>query len=425
MSLIHEITMRGYALIKRNPRLKALVLPLYRVASALVTRVRFVTSAKGRAALVPVTVCRSVAAWVTGAGQGNWCKQIHPAVTVQRPVPKTVGPVHWKFMERQSEVLPPTFVATLHHARIWEDCKVITADNQLLTEVSKEIVSGEYHDLPMDHDIYAGNIHVPLEKLKGRTAVLSAPSGRGYYHWMFDVLPRLDLIRRAGVDWNSIDCFLVNDYITRFHIETLHLLGLVKRKIRSSHWHPYVKAEELIMPSLVGNTGHIPRWACDFLRNSFLHRRPGSVNNINNTLRSLRLYLSRGQVAHRRVINEQEVIAMLNRFGFKSILLESLSFGEQVTLLSSASVVVAPHGAGLTNIVFCHPGTKVIEILSPRAVNIMYWTLCSQIDLDYYYLLAEGMVPPDHEDRYENSEDLKIDLVKLAGILEASGIGNR
>lgn len=423
MNLIHEITMRSYALIKRNPRLKAFVLPLYRVASALAARVRLFTVRKSPAVNVTITVCKSVAAWVTSSGgHGNWCKEIHPATTVQRPVPKTVGPVHWKFMERQSEVLPSTFVACLHDARIWEDCKVITTDNQLLAEVSKEIVRGEYHELPMGHELYTGKILLPLEKLQGRTAVLSAPSGRGYYHWMFDVLPRLDLIRRAGVDWNNIDCFLVNDYITRFHIETLHQLGLVKRKIRSSHWHPYLKAEELIIPSLVGNTGHIPRWTCDFLRTSFLRQRPGKVNGINHTTRSLRLYLSRGQVAHRRVVNEQEVIDMLHRFGFRNILLESLSFAEQVAMLNSASVVVAPHGAGLTNIVFCNPGTRVIEILSPRAVNIMYWTLCSQIDLDYYYLLAEGTVPPDHEDRYENSEDLKIDIGALAGLLEVSGI---
>lgn len=417
MNLIHEITMRSYALIKRNPRLKAFVLPLYRVASALAARVRFITVRRSPAENVHVTVCKSVAAWVTSSGgQGNWCKEIHPPVTVQRPVPKTVGPVHWKFTERQSEVLPPTFVACLHDARIWQDCKVITTDNQLLAEVSKEIVSGEYRELPMGHELYTGKILLPLEKLKGRTAVLSAPSGRGYYHWMFDVLPRLELIRQSGIEWNKVDYFLVNDYITRFHIETLHLLGLIKRKIRSSHWHPYLKAEQLIVPSLVGNTGHIPRWACDFLRNNFI-RQGAKIEK-----RSLRLYLSRGQVAHRRVTNEPEVTAILQRFGFTSILLEALPFCEQVALLNHASVVVAAHGAGLTNIVFCNPGTKIIEILSPNAVNIMYWTLCNQIGLDYGYLLAEGARPPDLEDRYENSEDLKVDIHTLVNMLEASGV---
>lgn len=414
MNLTHEITARAYALVKRSPRLRKLLLPLYRFVSGLATRLRSLrpTTVNETA----VTLCPSVETWVLNShDSGNWFKIIHPAVAVQRELPRTAGPVHWKFIARQTEVLPCTFVASLNHARVWEDSKVITTDNQLLREVSKEIVNGEYHDLQYD-DIRFRRLLLPPEKLKGRTAVLSAPSGRGYYHWMFDVLPRLELIRQSGIEWSKVDCFLVNDYITRFHIETLHLLGLIKRKIRSSHWHPYLKAEQLIVPSLVGNTGHIPRWACDFLRNNFI-RQGAKIEK-----RSLRLYLSRGQVAHRRVTNEPEVTAILQRFGFTSILLEALPFCEQVALLNHASVVVAAHGAGLTNIVFCNPGTKIIEILSPNAVNIMYWTLCNQIGLDYGYLLAEGARPPDLEDRYENSEDLKVDIHTLVNMLEASGV---
>ncbi|MBD1921548.1 glycosyltransferase family 61 protein [Microcoleus sp. FACHB-831] len=54
------------------------------------------------------------------------------------------------------------------------------------------------------------------------------------------------------------------------------------------------------------------------------------------------------------------MINFLKKFGFEQVTLESLSVSDQAALFSSAQVVIAPHGAGLSNVVFCNRGTKVI-----------------------------------------------------------------
>lgn len=44
------------------------------------------------------------------------------------------------------------------------------------------------------------------------------------------------------------------------------------------------------------------------------------------------------------------------------VVLENMPLLDQIALFYGASCVVAQHGAGLSNILFCRPGTKVIEI---------------------------------------------------------------
>lgn len=45
-----------------------------------------------------------------------------------------------------------------------------------------------------------------------------------------------------------------------------------------------------------------------------------------------------------------------------AVFLEQTSLSEQIALFSLADIVIAQHGAALANIVFCKPGTRVIEI---------------------------------------------------------------
>ena len=54
-----------------------------------------------------------------------------------------------------------------------------------------------------------------------------------------------------------------------------------------------------------------------------------------------------------------------------------MEMAEQIRLFASAKLVIAQHGAGLSNIVTCAPGTHVVEI--------------GPVDLPCYLHLAEGL----------------------------------
>ena len=64
----------------------------------------------------------------------------------------------------------------------------------------------------------------------------------------------------------------------------------------------------------------------------------------------------------RKVVNEEEVILFLQKYGFQVVYNEDLSIDEQAQLYYNAECIVSAHGANLVNIIYCKPGTHVCEI---------------------------------------------------------------
>jgi capsular polysaccharide biosynthesis protein len=83
-------------------------------------------------------------------------------------------------------------------------------------------------------------------------------------------------------------------------------------------------------------------------------------------------------------------VHFLKGYNFTVIRPGELDFIEQVALFQSAEIIVAPHGAGLSNIVFCKPGTKIIEIFSSYYLNPCYWYISQEVGLEYHYIIGDG-----------------------------------
>ena len=68
--------------------------------------------------------------------------------------------------------------------------------------------------------------------------------------------------------------------------------------------------------------------------------------------------------------------------------MSSLSFLEQISLFSEAEIIIGLHGAGLSNLMFCQPNTKVVEIKLPHIGN-MYKNLGLKVKLEYYNFIGK------------------------------------
>ena len=133
--------------------------------------------------------------------------------------------------------------------------------------------------------------------------------------------------------------------------------------------------------------------------------------------------MSRSRASGRRIANEGEILPILASRGFARIELEEMSLSAQIALFSEAEAVVAPHGAGLTNLIWCAPQTKILEVFSPLYVNLCYWAIASIVEADYYYLLGseEGVVDDVNDSRYF-LEDISVDPAALKQALDAMSI---
>jgi capsular polysaccharide biosynthesis protein len=97
-----------------------------------------------------------------------------------------------------------------------------------------------------------------------------------------------------------------------------------------------------------------------------------------------KLYVARTDAQRRVMRNEMAVIEEMRRRGYEIVIPGSLSFTEQVRLFRSARLVVGPHGAGLTNVVFCEPGTIVYELVSADYTNSCFCNLAMVCWLQYW-----------------------------------------
>ncbi|MCP8968347.1 glycosyltransferase family 61 protein [Ectobacillus ponti] len=324
--------------------------------------------------------------------------------------PKSIYPaMHWLFRDGSKGTMPPSTIAVVQNGRaVGSHGSIMTDDNHLIFELSHEYVPH-----PEQHSILQKN-DVPDPEWHGDSiAVLTSSVADYYYHWLFDVIARLHMLEAAGIPYNKL---LLNMKGNRpFQQETLALLGIDQSRILTCHEHLHLQAHKLIVPSIVGYLGHMPKWTCRYLRSRFL---PYSRKVFGYE----KIYIKRKYARHRRVINEDEVAAFLEQRGFRTVVLEELSVVEQMNIFASAEVVVAPHGGGLTNLVFCSPRTKVIEFFAPNYINGLYWVLSNHVDLDYYYLFGEGDHPPDYVYPAYVWEDIQVDMQKLKDTLQLAGI---
>jgi len=328
---------------------------------------------------------------------------------------------------------PKTFVAQIPNGRVWivpqENywliCKaiaVITPDNYLLADVSRDypgfLPGCEKHDV-RKHSVFQLESFPGLKQIDGSVAVLSGLSGNVYFHWMVDVLPRIELLRLSGRDLAEIDWFLVNSCQHQFQRESLRILGIPEEKVLESDRLPHIQATELIVPSFAGYLGWPPGWAMDFLRREFLK------GIIPSSSYPKRIYISRSKARYRRVLNEEDVVEVLEQFGFVSILPESMSLAEQIAHFHHAEVIVAAHGSGLTNTIFCRQGTKVIELVSPHYISHYYWGSSQYLHLEHYFLAGEAFeCYPIRQLMYQNSltEDILVNLSSLKRMVEVVGL---
>ncbi|WP_036479483.1 DUF563 domain-containing protein [Myxosarcina sp. GI1] len=366
------------------------------------------------------------------------CQEIYSRHKIFRSQPKTIeSTIHKNFAISNVNYSFESASVSLIEAKTTDGFKLWGPNGAVITPDNKLVVDspGEFYVDPTqgyDHSVFLQWRLPPLSEIKGKVAVLSAPGSHSYFHWMLNTLPRFHLLEAGGVDLNSIDRFILSKNChTKFHLETLNALNISQEKIILADWQFHAKVEHLVIPhglclpaeptsedvlryKKYGSfTGNVPRWACDFVRKLFLP----STAFASPTPKSRKIYITR-KTSIRKVLNEPEVIEFLTEHGFETVDLAEFSIAEQAKLLNSASAVVAVHGAGLTNVVFCREGTKVIEIFPQDYVKLTYWGLCNILNLDYYYAIGEVEQSVDESDDYAaRQQNLLIPIKKLSELL--------
>ena len=92
-----------------------------------------------------------------------------------------------------------------------------------------------------------------------------------------------------------------------------------------------------------------------------------------------------------RKVDENSIFnSLLDKYSFKRVDfgLGDLSVDEQIAMLRGARLIVAPHGAGLTNLIYLSESVKLIELHGSNYCSSAFMQLCSSKNIKYSGLIC-------------------------------------
>jgi len=216
--------------------------------------------------------------------------------------------------------------------------------------------------------------------LPGRCLLLDSRYGSEFYHFNATVLGRMARFLAFDRRLADIDYFLLPE-ATSFVTAWADLMRIPLEKRVHLGEHMLVTAQKLLVPSAPEEFDL------------------GTIGWINNTLlRSAdkpekRLFISRSLSPNgRQILNEAELVErVLRPRGFDVVQLERLPLQQQAETLAASRVIVAAHGAGLTNLMFCSPGACVLELFSPRWIEFCFARLASLVGMRSFYHVSQDL----------------------------------
>ena len=232
-------------------------------------------------------------------------------------------------------------------------------------------------------------------------------SAENPWHIWIDVISKFRLIEKRWSTNFAKYVFILSNPSKYFDKVVKEFFSELKYMVMPRHetW----QFNHIIVPSLSNHndgitTPHLAPW----LR---------SMRNIIKIIPETKkkIFISRENAKNRNIVNQNELLMALQ--GWKTITLENLSIKEQVKTFAEATHIVAPHGAGLINLLWCDTKTKVYELTHRDFLEKkVYPTLSKQLELEHQIILCNTIKLKEEKSKNKKIKDmvdLKIDITEL------------
>ncbi len=345
------------------------------------------------------------AAELAAENPAGW-REVFPAW--KRDWPATLsGPLPKLMSDRLSLQLPAKGVLHLRNASVLGDHGwVFTADGHCVGDTTNYVADPAW--MPKT---YRPLMSSKARFLPGRTlSLLTNWGATNFFHMQIDVIPRVDLLVRAGWKWEDFDHILLPSFRSPTIDRQLALSGIPTEKIIPVKWGPlnFFRTEELVCTSYPGGRRTVLAPTIDYLR-----RLNGSAHREGKR----RLFVHRlARTRHLR--NEPELRPFLEKHGFEVI--DPGTFPTVEAAFHEAEFIVGPHGAALANLAFCRPGTKVLELVPSDQAYPFFYTMAVHGGLGYDCLIGksdrETFHPPGQT--WNSPSDFTVDVTAFSQTLD-------
>lgn len=221
-------------------------------------------------------------------------------------------------------------------------------------------------------------------------SLVQGASTENYFHWLMDILPKIRIFL-SKYSINRIDYFYLGN-LTPSQKQSLKFLGIKNKQIIKSTIHKHIIAKKLFFVThpwyskgkFHDQSHNLPHWQIIWLKKTFLkYKKKFKINN--------NIYIDRSdsKFSHCQIINHAELKRYLKKKKFRIVKLTKQSFSKQIYIFWNANCIIGAHGAALTNLVFCRPKTKVLELKPFRHPGKYYQRISKINNLDYYSIVSK------------------------------------
>ena len=322
----------------------------------------------------------------------------------------------------------PTFVAEFHDCKVHTCPLLLTRENKLITDHVWNLTHRSKYKPHKTHGLWKNwedkvDLDLPPvteffhETDKYVWLPIDKESKENPWHIWIDVISKFRLLEKRWTSNFSRYCFVLSNHSTYFEKVCQALFPDVKILVMTENetW----KFKHLIVPSMSNvKDGIIVPPMAPWLRHF------KGVNNIKGVNPHRKIVVLRPGAVTRKIANSDELL--LNLKGWETVVLENMSIKDQIRTFAEASHVVAAHGAGLANLLWCQPGTKVLEIQQRSELHKkVYPILSHSLNLDHRLYLADTVPIPRENGakpkgirRFSDMIEFKINIPEIMEHLE-------
>lgn len=216
------------------------------------------------------------------------------------------------------------------------------------------------------------------EELKGTVCALTAMEYDNYGAFLVRLIPKLINIRNLSMD---LDAIIAPQ--NRWQQSILTSFGVNPKKIIAHDRSKNYRADRLVALGMRSSEMYM-----DDVSMEFFKEHADRTARHDDRQRSERIYVSRLNQSrknpnHRRLLNEDKLIAALAARGFDIFAPEEHSFEEQVKVFAAAKVVIGPGGAGMFNAVFCKSSALVVSLEPMMNWIALHSNMFASSDVNY------------------------------------------
>ena len=265
----------------------------------------------------------------------------------------------------------------------------VIKNNILIPKLSFQQINGKLQHAKYNSVIRKGTPSL-LKKISGTVLNLAqGASGNNYFHFFFDIIPKIYLIKKKIR--NNIDFYYVSAP-KKWQIKIFKILGITESKLINSSINKHIFADQIICLDhpwyhkgfIQNQVKRLPKWVILINRKIFLKKALKF-----KCAKKIFLDRSGSRFNHCQISNQKTVNKWVKKNDLKICKPEKLPFKKQIHLFKNASVILGAHGAAFTNIIFCKPGTKIIEIIPANHPNKKCERICKILKLKYFRIVTK------------------------------------